>query len=160
VPGNQSGSFGSAFNSWSRRDVRISDADREQVVEALRKHAGDGRLTVDELTQRMEQAYAAKTFGELEVVQRDLPRAYQARYMPVASGPTVIRRTRRHRTVVWLALRLAFINLVLVGIWAAIGANTHNFWPVWTIGLSVIWLAFRGLRVLERNSAARRDGTA
>lgn len=160
MPSSQS--FGGAFNSWSRRDVRVSDADREQVVESLRKHAGDGRLTVDELTSRMEEAYAAKTYGELEVVQRDLPKAAYAGnlVMPVASGATVLRRPRRHRTIVWLALRLAVINAVLMAIWAATSKGHGFFWPVWTIGFSVLWIAFRLLRMLERNANARRDGHA
>jgi hypothetical protein len=159
MPGSQSGSFGAAFNSWGRRDVRVSDADREQVVDALRRHAGDGRLTVDELTDRVGQAYAAKTYGELEVVQRGLPRAYPGRVVvPAASGPIVFRRQRRHRTVVWLVARLALLNLVLVAIWAVTGHHFSDFWPAWVMGASVLWIAFRGLRVLERRSADRHDG--
>jgi hypothetical protein len=53
--------------------LRASDADRERIVEELRKHTADGRLTMDEFEQRMSAAYAAKTFGELAALTRDLP---------------------------------------------------------------------------------------
>jgi hypothetical protein len=53
--------------------LRASDADRERAVAALGRHAEAGRLTADELEERVEQAYAARTVGELEALQRDLP---------------------------------------------------------------------------------------
>jgi hypothetical protein len=54
-------------------NVRASDADRERIVEQLRQHTADGRLTMDEFEQRMAGAYAAKTYGELAELTRDLP---------------------------------------------------------------------------------------
>jgi hypothetical protein len=45
------------------------------VVETLRQAAGDGRLTLEELDQRLEGAHAAKTYGELEKLTEDLPAA-------------------------------------------------------------------------------------
>jgi len=53
--------------------MRASDADREQVAEVLRAAAGDGRLTLAELQDRLEVLYAARTYGELEPVVSDLP---------------------------------------------------------------------------------------
>ena len=53
--------------------VRVSDADREATVEALREHYFAGRLDVDEFTERVEQAYGARTLEELEQVERELP---------------------------------------------------------------------------------------
>lgn len=55
------------------RDLRISDADRHRVAELLREAAGEGRLDLDELDQRLEQAYAAKTYGDLVPLTLDLP---------------------------------------------------------------------------------------
>ena len=46
-------------------NVRASDADRERIVEQLRQHTADGRLTMDEFDERLDAAYAAKTYGEL-----------------------------------------------------------------------------------------------
>jgi hypothetical protein len=54
-------------------DLRASDADRERTVAALRHHAAAGRLTVEELDERSERAYAAKTLKELAELQADLP---------------------------------------------------------------------------------------
>jgi len=53
--------------------MRVSDADRERAAETLREAAGDGRLTFDELDQRLGLAYAAKTYADLETVTSDLP---------------------------------------------------------------------------------------
>jgi hypothetical protein len=61
------------------RDLRASDADRERVANVLREAAGDGRLTMDELDERLDAVYAAKTYAELEPITRDLPDADAAR---------------------------------------------------------------------------------
>jgi hypothetical protein len=47
--------------------------EREQVIRDLTRHCGDGRLTLDELEERIEEAYAASTPEELRHVLRDLP---------------------------------------------------------------------------------------
>lgn len=52
---------------------RASDSDRERVAEVLREAAGEGRLNLDELDERVAAAYAAKTYSELEPLTRDLP---------------------------------------------------------------------------------------
>jgi hypothetical protein len=57
--------------------MRVSDSDREQAAEVLREAAGHGRITMDELDERLEVAYAAKTYADLAVVTRDLPQAGQ-----------------------------------------------------------------------------------
>ncbi len=56
-----------------RGNLRASDADRERVADILRVAAGDGRLTMEELDQRLDAVYAAKTYAELEPITRDLP---------------------------------------------------------------------------------------
>jgi Domain of unknown function (DUF1707)/Cell wall-active antibiotics response 4TMS YvqF len=53
--------------------VRASDAERDASVERLSAAAGDGRLTLDEFSQRMEQATAARTRAELDRLVADLP---------------------------------------------------------------------------------------
>jgi len=55
--------------------MRASDADRERVANVLREAAGDGRLTMDELDERLDAVYAAKTYAELEPITHDLPGA-------------------------------------------------------------------------------------
>jgi Domain of unknown function (DUF1707) len=55
--------------------LRAADCDRDRVAEVLRQAAGDGRLTLDELDERLGQVYAARTYAELEPLTRDLPKA-------------------------------------------------------------------------------------
>lgn len=55
------------------RDLRVSDAEREHVGELLQRAVGQGRLTVDEFSERMAAAMAARTRGELNAVLVDLP---------------------------------------------------------------------------------------
>jgi hypothetical protein len=56
-----------------RGALRVSHEDRDQVAEALRVAAGDGRLTADELDERLEQALTARTYDDLAVLLTDLP---------------------------------------------------------------------------------------
>src|SRR3954466_8622699 len=64
-------------------ELRVSDADRERVAEHLRDAAGEGRLTVDELDERLDLAFAARTRSDLELLTADLPAPAQGR----AVGP-------------------------------------------------------------------------
>jgi hypothetical protein len=54
-------------------DLRASDAERDAIIERLRDAAGEGRLTLEELTDRIEAAAQARTRGELDALVRDLP---------------------------------------------------------------------------------------
>lgn len=56
--------------------LRASDADRERAVVLLREHAAQGRLTLEEFTERMSAAYLARTNNELAELARDLPVAH------------------------------------------------------------------------------------
>ncbi|MYW66061.1 DUF1707 domain-containing protein [Streptomyces sp. SID8379] len=56
-------------------DLRASDADREQVAERLRDAMAEGRLDMDEFTERLEETYKARTYRELAPITRDLPGA-------------------------------------------------------------------------------------
>ena len=58
--------------------MRASDEDREKAADALRRHCGAGRLTVDELDERLGAAFAARTVGELAELLDDLPGAVVA----------------------------------------------------------------------------------
>jgi Domain of unknown function (DUF1707)/Cell wall-active antibiotics response 4TMS YvqF len=70
------------------RNLRASDADRERAAEVLREAAGDGRLTMDELDERLDAVYAAKTYAELEPITHDLPDAGAAQApAPSSSAP-------------------------------------------------------------------------
>ena len=70
-----------------RNHLRVSDADREQAAELLRQAAGDGRITFDELDQRLGAAYAARTYGDLGEVTADLPASGEQRPGALVTAP-------------------------------------------------------------------------
>src|SRR5688500_12941466 len=53
--------------------LRVSDEDRHKVAEILREAAGEGRIDLDELDERLGAAYAAKTYADLVPITVDLP---------------------------------------------------------------------------------------
>lgn len=104
--------------------LRVSDADREETVAALREHLAAGRLTFDEFSDRVGEAYAARTAGDLRCALRELPSA------PVEQpGPGEPRR--RGRRIPYAVSRFVSVNTICIGVWAASGG--HYFWPIWVI---------------------------
>ena len=75
----------------ARSELRASHEDRDQVVELLRVSAGDGRLTADELDERLEQAMTARTYGELARLVADLPAAGSVASPPAPRAKDVVR---------------------------------------------------------------------
>ena len=73
-------------------DLRVSDADREQVAERLRDAAGEGRLTVEELDERVEAAYNARTGADLAPLTADLPEPAPGEHAPTRRGAGKTRR--------------------------------------------------------------------
>ena len=69
--------------------LRISDEDRHKVAELLRDAAGEGRIDLDELDQRLEATYAAKTYGDLVPITIDLPAHPQQPATPVVRRETL-----------------------------------------------------------------------
>jgi hypothetical protein len=67
-----------------KSDLRASHEDRDRIAETLRVAAGDGRLTAEELDERLEAALTAKTYGELAVLITDLPTAARETGLPAA----------------------------------------------------------------------------
>jgi len=62
----------------NRPDLRISDTDRDRAAAVLREAHAQGRITVDELDERLTSVYNAKTFADLVPVTRDLPATQDA----------------------------------------------------------------------------------
>jgi hypothetical protein len=116
---------------------RASDAEREAAADRLRVAAGDGRLDPQELEERLEAAYGARTVGELEALTGDLPAPARA----------------AERTSVWrsdqVRERLAgFIiaNTICVVIWLATDPGGY-FWPMWVLlgtGIGLFSAVVRG----------------
>jgi Domain of unknown function (DUF1707)/2TM domain len=125
-------------------DLRASDAEREQVIELLRRHHRDGRLTAEELVERIDRVNAATTFGELDATMANLPRLLR----PPAAPPTSTEQVRApgaaRRSFYRVLFAYVVINLFLIGIWAFSGRGA--FWPIWVMlvwGLGMAFYAFR-----------------
>lgn len=73
-PGHGAGPEG-GVRPQDAAQLRVSDHDRHQVAELLRLAAGEGRLDLEELEERLEATYAAKTYGDLVSITVDLPAA-------------------------------------------------------------------------------------
>jgi hypothetical protein len=82
-----------------KRNLRVSHEDRDQVAEQLRVAAGDGRLTADELDERLETALTARTYGELEVLLVDLPASPGARSAPAPEAKDLVELKTTHGTI-------------------------------------------------------------
>ena len=73
-------------------ELRVSDAEREATVVRLREAGGEGRLTLEELAERVERADAARTRGDLEALTADLPEAPAWRAPSSLDAPAKERR--------------------------------------------------------------------
>lgn len=110
-------------------DVRASDADRDRVAAQLREHYGAGRLTDDELSERLDGVYGARQASELVRYTADLP-AERAPGRPpkrhVTSGGRALRTSVRIHATIYV-----LVHAMLVAIWALSGGG--EFWPVWSL---------------------------
>jgi hypothetical protein len=138
-----------------RASLRASDTDRERFVEALRQHHVEGRLTVEELTERTERAYAARTLGDLDALATDLPpirRPAGARAPDTLPGdpdrsrlmgssrPTA--RANLARAALWYGM----LSVVLLVVWAM--SDRGYFWPIWPILGFAMLIGWQALWVL------------
>ena len=98
-------------------DLLVSDAERDEAAERLRQAGGEGRLTPEELEQRLGRAFGARTRGDLDAVVADLPAPPRRPHAP---------RSRRPELTVF-----ASTSLLLIAIWALSGMG--YFWPAWPI---------------------------
>jgi class 3 adenylate cyclase len=75
-------------------EIRASDAEREYVVDVLRAHCSEGRIDLDEFSERINKVYAARTIGELNDICADLP-------VPTSQGGEAREPSRARRAVKW-----------------------------------------------------------
>lgn len=112
-----------------RQDMRVSDAERQEVAERLRTALGEGRLELDEYDQRVQSAYQAKTYRDLVPLTADLPDVPMP--MPPVQGRVREEQQSAHpnRTVALLSVVFVFIGLsVLLSV--ASGGVLVPFWPL------------------------------
>jgi hypothetical protein len=94
--------------------IRASDADRERIAARLREHFAEGRLTREELDERIAAALSAKTYGDLRRVMADLPEPGMAPQLwawppAVAPRPVVVRSGPPLLPLAFLLLFLAVL---------------------------------------------------
>jgi hypothetical protein len=128
-----------------RELMRASDDDRQQVVDRLRAAMEDGRLKMEEFTERMGLAYQAVTYGDLAKLVADLPPAGPQPGPRLAPAPAVSPAAAARRGVfadlpaalkvlwtIWLAA--VSINVV---VWVLVAGTSGHFtypWPLWVAG--------------------------
>jgi len=112
--------------------LRVADDDREQLVEELREHALAGRLSSEEMEERIGGAYEARTRADLDALRADLP--VSSRSVALALNK---RKGRLRRRLVQEAGGGVGLSAVCVGVWLASGAHT-SFWPAWVIGATLL----------------------
>jgi Domain of unknown function (DUF1707) len=124
--------------------LRAGDADRDRVAEILRENYTAGRLDRDELDQRLEAAYAAKTFGDLDRLLLDLPpppspvqpvSPARAPARPQPGRPPDRSRSNTALKAAWGAwATVVGINVV---VWLLVSIMNQDWiypWPVWVAG--------------------------
>lgn len=131
-----------------RATLRASDADREQVAEFLRHAAGEGRLLVDELEDRLGAALSAKTYAGLDVVIADLPTSYGSLSVDPRStasvsssnlAPVAERASRLPEGMIPWLFPLAFAVTVTLSALSPIGA-----------GVALVVVCFVGLPAVRK----------
>lgn len=135
------------------RTLRASDAERESVIAQLSEHARLGRITLDELAERIADASAARQRCQLDGLLVDLP----ALRFPVRR-PFGRRGLRRH------ARAFAAVNGATFAAWGLLGAESVAADAVlWPLCLAAAWgcglLTHRRL-VLGVGAGKRPDATA
>ncbi len=115
---------------------RASDAERDNVVELLRRAYAEGRLSADELETRVQRAVQARTRDELRALRSDLP------YRPPPRG---VRRF--HRAALRMhAAGYVGVNAATISAWAATGADPF-VWPAIVLAPTSVLLAAHWRRV-------------
>jgi hypothetical protein len=142
------------------REIRASDEDREQLSTELHEHTVAGRLSTEELEDRLQAAYSARTLGELDALRRDLPTSNR-----ISALSHEARRRHLSRRVLQETGGSLGLFVLCTVIWVSSGAS-GQFWPVWVLLVFVLSLVRNGwalfgpapdLDEVERNLDARRQ---
>jgi hypothetical protein len=143
--------------------LRAADTDREAVAAALGTHMAAGRLTLAEYDERLAQAYAARTYGELAELTADLPAPTPAAPRPAesAAGAAGVAASSRPVSMQcgpvhglrmsapvqpwachgqgnehsWRAWLTTSVTVLAIYLAISIASwDFHYFWPIWVIG--------------------------
>jgi hypothetical protein len=123
--------------------LRASDADRDQIIDRLRKAAAEGRLAAHELETRVTTALRARTYAELDATVSDLPGS--GRVTSPSPAGWAISTVRAHPALLLLAIPVGIVVaatlIALTTIWAlvmvavfALGHRGHMYRGPWSCG--------------------------
>lgn len=114
---------------------RAADSDRDATAETLREAFAEGRITQEELEQRLDQVHAARTYGELAPITADLPVVIPATPQRQERDAKAAKRRRDLRAgwASWLGVS-AIVNVVWLASWVAGGDSPGYYWPIWVMG--------------------------
>jgi hypothetical protein len=153
--------------------LRVGDAERERVAERLRTALDEGRLNLHEYDERLRDAYAAKTYADLDKLLADLPgvaSAAQSQLVPAPANAVGLAETswrpgpdgrypdatRRWLVDTWDDWAGAVA--ICVAIWTVISLLTWDltyFWPGWVAGPWAAVLVVETVRGLLRDEPQR-----
>ncbi|GAA0717625.1 DUF1707 domain-containing protein [Dactylosporangium roseum] len=153
-----------------RENVRAADVDRQFVAERLKAGLDEGRLSLGEYDDRLKETYAARTYGDLDKVLRDLPGFQPVSDSQLTTAESVSPATfadsdkKNGRTPSWLVgiwgtwLVAVSVNVV---IWALVSISSGEavyFWPMWVAGPwgAVLLASTISMRVLGNSPEQKR----
>jgi DUF1707 SHOCT-like domain len=128
--------------------IRVSDADRERVTARLRDHYAEGRLTREELDERVTAALNAKTAGDLRGLMADLPGDAPVAPVP-AAGPVLARP--RPRILPLAALILLAAVFIPGGAWVVLALFQIMLVFLLVAGVTGLFAARRFRRRMRRH---------
>ncbi len=117
-----------------RSDLRASDEQRDRAAREIREHFAAGRLTDEELSERVQAVYDARTVGEINALLADLPKLPATRAEQKAE--LAQRRSELQRRLLQEAGGGSSAFIICTVIWLASGASGF-FWPIF-VALGVL----------------------
>jgi Domain of unknown function (DUF1707) len=142
--------------------LRVADDDREQLVDELRDHALAGRLSSEELEDRVGAAYRATTRADVDALRADLPVSSRSVVLALNKRKGQLRRRLLQETGGAIG-----VSALCVGIWLLSGGHRQgSFWPAWVMAALLVpvardaWQLFgpaSDLEVVEARLQARHE---
>jgi hypothetical protein len=124
-------------------EMRASDADRDRVASTLREHCAQGRITMDELQERLDATYEARTIGQLQDVTSDLPEedlhelpvpaTQRTSYVPATKAPSGAQLYSAGTKAMWATW--ATVGGINFTVWMIIALTGNLVYPWW------VWVA-------------------
>jgi hypothetical protein len=123
--------------------VLVSDAERDAAAGSLRDHMAEGRITIDEFRDRLDQVYAARTRGELDRAMSGLPPVHAEpamRWMVWSPAERRANLERRYRRG-WA--RFVRVNAVVWSVWLAMELVSSHAVVLFPLFLTLPWGVLR-----------------